>query len=234
VHLLSDTGVMVAQRDTHPGLGRYPSTAWEPGVVFFDTYRVHVPKTAYAPDAGYVQVGLYAVAPPQNPRLITPDGRDAVRLEAIEILPLAGEFPNPLEANFGEKTTLMGYALDRRVARPGETVRLTLYWQALAPFERNYSVFVHVLGEDDQRWAWSSSYPVQGQAPTRSWQPGQVIEDAYELTIGETTPPGFYDIEVGMSAKDVGRLPVVAQDGHQLDSRVLLCKVRVIDETDQE
>jgi 4-amino-4-deoxy-L-arabinose transferase-like glycosyltransferase len=234
VHLLSDTGVMVAQRDTHPGLGRYPSTAWEPGVVFADTYRVHVPKTAYAPDVGYIQVGLYAVAPPQNPRLVTLDGRDAVRLEAVETLPLAGEFPNPLEANFGGKAALMGYELDRRVARPGETIHLTLYWRALAPFEHNYSIFAHVLGEDDQRWAWSSSYPVQGQAPTRSWQPGQVIEDAYELTIGETTPSGFYDIEVGMSAKDVGRLPVVAEDGHHLGKHVLLCKVRVIDETDQE
>jgi 4-amino-4-deoxy-L-arabinose transferase-like glycosyltransferase len=234
VHLLSDAGVMVAQRDTHPGLGRYPSTAWQPGVVFADTYRVHVPETAYAPDAGYVQVGLYAVAPPENPRLVTSDGRDAVRLESVEIRPLAGEFPNPLEANFGGKAALVGYALDRRVARPGETLRLTLYWRALAPFERNYSVFAHVLGEDDQVWAWSGGWPVQGQAPTRTWQPDQVIEDAYELTIGETTPPDFYDIEVGMSAEGVGRLPVVAEDGHQLGSRVLLCKVRVVDEVDQE
>jgi 4-amino-4-deoxy-L-arabinose transferase-like glycosyltransferase len=234
VHLLSDAGVMVAQRDTHPGLGRYPSTAWQPGVVFADTYRVHVPETAYAPDAGYVQVGLYAVAPPENPRLVTSDGRDAVRLESVEIRPLAGEFPNPLEANFGGKAALVGYALDRRVARPGETLRLTLYWRALAPFERNYSVFAHVLGEDDQVWAWSGGWPVQGRAPTRTWQPDQVIEDAYELTIGETTPPDFYDIEVGMSAEGVGRLPVVAEDGHQLGSRVLLCKVRVVDEVDQE
>jgi 4-amino-4-deoxy-L-arabinose transferase-like glycosyltransferase len=235
VHLLSDTGVMVAQRDTYPGLGRYPSTAWEPGVVFADTYRVRVPETAYAPDTGYIQVGIYAIAPPENPRLVTSDGRNAVRLAAVEILSLEGEFPNSLEANFGGKAALVGYELDRRVARPGETIRITLYWRALAPFERNYSVFVHVLGQDDQRWAWSGGWPVQGQAPTRTWQPGQTIEDTYDLTIGETTPPGFYDIEVGMSAKDVGRLPVVAEDGHQLGNRVLLCKVRVVDEesTDQ-
>jgi 4-amino-4-deoxy-L-arabinose transferase-like glycosyltransferase len=234
VHLLSDTGVMVAQRDTYPGLGRYPSTAWDPGVVFADAYRVHVPETAYTPDTGYVQVGVYAIAPPENPRLVTPDGRDAVRLEDIEVLPVEGEFPNLLEANFNGKTALVGYELDRRVACPGETIHITLYWRALAPFERNYSVFVHVLGEDDQKWAWSGGWPVQDQAPTRTWQPGQIIEDPYELTIGETTPPGFYDIEVGMSAKDVGRLPVVAEDGHQLGNRVLLCKVRVVDEADQE
>jgi 4-amino-4-deoxy-L-arabinose transferase-like glycosyltransferase len=234
VHLLSDTGVMVAQRDTYPGLGRYPSTAWEPGLVFADTYRVHVPETAYTPDTGYIQVGIYAIAPPGNPRLVTPDGRNAVRLEAVEVLPVEGEFPNALEANFGGKAALVGYELDRRVACPGETIRLTLYWRALALFERNYGVFAHVLGEDDQRWAWSDGWPVQGNAPTRTWEPGQIIEDVHELKIGETTPPGFYDIEVGMSAKDVGRLPVLAEDGHQLGKRVLLCKVRVIAEADQE
>jgi 4-amino-4-deoxy-L-arabinose transferase-like glycosyltransferase len=234
VHLLSDTGVMVAQRDTYPGLGRYPSTAWEPGIIFADTYRVRVPETAYAPDAGYIQVGIYAIAPPENPRLVTSDGRNAVRLAAVEILPLKGEFPNALEANFDGKAALVGYELDRRVARPGETIRITLYWRALASFERNYSVFVHVLGGDDERWGWSDGWPVQGNAPTRTWQPGQIIEDVHELKIGETTPPGFYDIEVGMSAKDAGRLPVVAEDGHQLGDRVLLCKVRVVDGTDQE
>jgi 4-amino-4-deoxy-L-arabinose transferase-like glycosyltransferase len=233
VHLLSDTGAMIAQRDTYPGLGRYPSTAWDPGVVFADTYRVHVPETAYAPDAGYIQVGIYAIAPPENPRLVAPDGRNAVRLAAVEILPLEGEFPNPLNANLGGKAALVGYELDRRVARPGETIHLTLYWRALAPFERNYGVFAHVLGEDDQRWAWSDGWPVQGNAPTRTWQPGQIIEDIHDLKIGETTPPGFYDIEVGMSAKGEGRLQVVAEDGHLLGNRVLLCKVRVLDESDR-
>jgi 4-amino-4-deoxy-L-arabinose transferase-like glycosyltransferase len=232
VHFLSDEGVMVAQRDTYPGLGRYPATAWEPGSVFADTYRVHIPETAYAPDQGFVQVGVYAIAPPENPRLVTPDGHDAVRLTTIEVTPLAGEFPNPLHVNLDDKAALVGYTLDRRAARPGETIRLTLYWRALSTFDRNYNVFAHVLGTDDQRWSWSSGWPgpLEGKAPTRTWTPEQVIEDVHDLTIGETTPPGFYDIEVGMNAKGEGRLPVTAEDGHRLDSRVLLCKVRVIDE----
>ncbi|MCK4452107.1 MAG: glycosyltransferase family 39 protein, partial [Anaerolineae bacterium] len=76
VHLLSEVGTMVAQRDTYPGLGRYPTTAWERGVAFADTYRVHIPETAYTPDVGYIQVGMYL---PDGPRLTTPDGRDALR-----------------------------------------------------------------------------------------------------------------------------------------------------------
>jgi hypothetical protein len=225
VHLLSDVGPMVAQRDTYPGLGKYLTTAWEPGVAFADTYRVHVPETAYAPDAGYIQVGVYL---PDGPRLTMPDGRDALRLTTVEIQPWPGEFPNPLDINFGDQIALVGYKLDRRVVRPGETIRLTLYWQALAPMRENYRVFAHVLGDEDQVWARSDSHLVDGTAPTKEWQPSQAVEDVRKLTIGLTTPPDFYDVEVGVYARDTGRLPVVAEDEHRLSSRVLLSKIRVV------
>ena len=234
VHLLSEIGTMVAQRDTYPGLGRYPTTIWEPGVAFADTYRVHIPETAYAPDVGYVQIGVYL---PDGPRLTTPDGRDALRLATVEIRPRSSPLeggqrgvPNPLDFNFGNQVTLAGYTLDRRVVRPGETIRLTLHWQALAPMERNYSVFAHILGVEDQVWASDDGWPAKGNAPTGQWQPGQIVEDVRDLTVGLTTPPGFYDVEVGLYASDGERLPVLAEDGHWLDNRVLLSKIRVVDE----
>jgi hypothetical protein len=227
VHLLSEVGTMVAQRDTYPGLGRYPTTAWEPGVTFADTYRVHVPETAYAPDVGYIQVGLYL---PDGPRLGTPDGRDTLRLRTIEVRPLAGEFPNPLDINFGDQVALIGYSLDRRMVRPGETIHLTLYWQALAAMEIDYAVFAHVLGVENQVWANSDGLPAGGTESTRQWQPGQVIEDVHELTVGQTTPPDFYDIEVGLHALGGDRLPVIAADGRWLGKRTLLSKIRVMDD----
>jgi 4-amino-4-deoxy-L-arabinose transferase-like glycosyltransferase len=236
VHLLSEVGTMVAQRDTYPGLGKYPTTVWKPGVVFADTYRVHVPETAYAPDVGYVQVGLYL---PGGPRLTTSDGNDALRLATVEVQPRPTPLlspleeggrgiPNPLDANFGDQVTLIGYTLDRRVAQPGETIRLTLYWRALVPMKTNYSVFAHVLGVENQVWASNDGWPVEGDAPTSLWKPGRVIEDVRDLTIGLTTPPDFYDIEIGVYASGKGRLPVLAEDGHRLDNRVLLSKIRVV------
>jgi len=237
VHLLSEVGTMVAQRDTYPGLGRYPTTAWESGVAFADTYRVRVSETAYAPDVGYIQVGIYL---PDGPRLTTPDGRDALRLATVEIRPRptpllsplegGGRGVNPLNVNFGDQAALAGYTLDRRVVRPGETIRLTLYWRALAPTETNYRVFAHILGVENQVWANSDGQPAGGAAPTNQWQPGQVVKDMRDLTVGLTTPPDFYDIEVGLYAPGGDRLPVIAEDGHWLDSRVLLSKIRVVDE----
>jgi 4-amino-4-deoxy-L-arabinose transferase-like glycosyltransferase len=229
VHLLSEAGTMVAQRDTYPGLGSYLTTVWEPGVVFADVYRVHVPETAYTPDTGYIQVGVYL---PDGPRLTTSDGNDAVRLQTINILPNDSEFPNPLDANFDNKAALIGYTLDKRAVRPGEVIRLTLYWRALAPMETSYSVLAQVVGGND-RWAWNNGWPVEGLAPTFTWEPGQIVEDVRELRIGETTPPGLYDIEIGLYSDD-GRLPLVADDGHHVGDRVLLSKIRVGESTHQE
>ena len=225
VHLLSDVGTMIAQRDSHPGLGRYPTTAWEPEIAFADTYRVHIPETAYAPDTGYIQVGLYL---PDGPRLTTDDGRDAVRLVTIEIQPHPGDLPNPMNVNFGDLVALVGYRMDRRAAHPGETICLRLYWQALAPIEADYRIFAHVLGVENQLWANSDSQPAGGTAPTSRWQIGKTVEDFRELRLGLTTPSDFYDIEVGVYLPGEGRLPVIAEDGVQLGKRILLSKIRVL------
>jgi hypothetical protein len=224
VHVLSDVGTMIAQRDSYPGLGRYPSTAWDPGVAFADTLRVRIPEAAYAPDAGYVQVGLYQQ---EGPRLSTDDGRDAVRLARIALRPRPGGVPNPISVNFGDKLALVGYALDRRVAQPGDTIRLTLYWRALRSMNVNYDLFVHVLGEENQIWA-NTDGPLTDRATcTNRWQPGALVEETRELRLVDATPSDFYDIELGLHASGRGRLRILAEDGRELDSRLLLTKIRV-------
>lgn len=227
VHLMSDVGTMIAQRDTFPGLGRYPTTVWEPGVAFADTYRVRIPETAYAPDTGYIQVGLYL---PDGQRLATSDGRDALRLAPIEIQARPGDFPNPQRANFDNQIALLGYELDRRVLEPGDSIQLTLYWRALTPMQTNYRAFAHVLGTKDQVWANSDSLLRDGSAPTSQWQAGQTVVETRMLSVGATTPPDFYDVEVGVYAPSGGRLPVMAEEGHRLGSRILLAKLRVEEE----
>jgi hypothetical protein len=54
VHLIDQAGALVAQRDTWPGLGRAPTTAWRPGQPFADIYRVDLPATTYTPNQATV------------------------------------------------------------------------------------------------------------------------------------------------------------------------------------
>jgi 4-amino-4-deoxy-L-arabinose transferase-like glycosyltransferase len=224
IHLLDDDGVVVAQRDTYPGLGSFPTSVWEAGTLFADTYRVHLPETAYTPNSAWVQVGMYL---PGGPRLSTADGRDAIRLSSVEIDQRPDStFPNQVWVNIDNQAALLGYTMDRRFVRPGDTIHVTLYWEPLRKLDRNYSVFVQVLDPPDRVAGKGGSWPANGNAPTKMWRPGEVVEDAQRVTVDVGAEPGIYELVVGLVGP-AGRLPVVAEDGHWLARGVTLSRVRV-------
>jgi len=105
--------------------------------------------------------------------------------------------PQPQAADFGEGARLLGYGLDRPTLAPGEDLALTLYWQALAPMDRNYTVFVHLVDAEGRIVAQADAQPVGGSRPTRGWQAGEYIEDRYVLRT-EGVPAGAYRIALGM------------------------------------
>jgi hypothetical protein len=233
VHLLDENDLVIAQRDTYPGLGSYPTRLWRVGDIFTDRYVLTLPPTVFAPCTGRFEVGLYDFASGERLLATGPDRHplgDNVRFHEIAVLPREDSpLPNPVHFDFEGRIALVGYDLDRRTARPGETIHLTLYWRALAEMEEDYTVFTHVLGEEDRLWAQMDSQPQGGAAPTSSWQVGQVIEDHYDLAVKPDTPPDVYDIEVGLYLAATGRrLGVLDEGGRLWDNRVLLSKVRVV------
>jgi hypothetical protein len=232
VHLLDETELIIAQRDMYPGQGLYPTSLWSAGDAIANRYVLTLPETAFAPNHAQLEVGLYNLATGERLLAYGPNREllgDNARFQEIEILPRAEtEVPNPVHFNFEDKIGLLGYDMDRRAASPGETIHLTLYWRALAKMEEDYVVFIHLLWGQDQIWARVDSQPLDGAAPTSTWQPGWIIEDRYELTIGQDAPPDAYQIEVGLYLPQAGkRLGILGPDGRLLGDRVLLSKVRV-------
>lgn len=227
VHLIDGDGVIEAQRDTYPGLGNYPTSLWQPGQAFADRYVVHVPETAYAPLDTIVRVGLYVR---DGPRLTLSNGDDGVAVGQVSIRPRPGDFPNATEINFDDKAMLLGYSLDRRSARPGETINLTTYWKALGPTDFDYRIFAHVaVGGTGTIWARETGAPVHSTRPLSGWEPGEIILDERPLTLDPNTPPGIYDLELGWYGKPSSkRLPVLAEDGHWLGTQVTLTRVHVV------
>jgi predicted Ser/Thr protein kinase len=135
----------------------------------------------------------------------------------------------PVGALLGSDILLVACDLPRTVSRPGETLRITLHWQALAPVAADYTVFVHLTGAEGQVVAQQDSRPVAGAQPTNNWQVGVPVADTYDLRIPLETPPGDYWIRAGMYSGDTGqRLPVtdsgrVTQEGDGL----LLYQIRI-------
>jgi len=223
VHLVDEEELIVAQRDSFPGGGSAITSSWQPGQVVTDQHKIQIPQVAPAPCQTRLRIGLYDYQ--SRTRLLTPDTSDYVQLGTISIVPAQGTvtLPNPVYFDFEGKLALVGFDLDRRAIRPGETLHLTLYWRALSSMEQDYTVFTHLLLPPDQVWAQEDDQPQDGQAPTSSWQPGQLIEDHYFLALPAETPPGVYEIEVGVYLSTTGaRLKVGLSD-----QGIVLAKIRV-------
>jgi 4-amino-4-deoxy-L-arabinose transferase-like glycosyltransferase len=126
------------------------------------------------------------------------------------------------------RVLLLGYLPDREEVAPGETVNVTLYWQALAPLGKDYTAFVHLLGEhnpvtDGPLWAGHDGQPDGGHYPTTRWQPGEVILDVHPLAIPPDAPPGEYKLEVGLYfLETMERLPVEDWLGEPLPGNAAL------------
>lgn len=236
VHLLDENDVEVQDKDkgqAYPGRGNLPATTLVPGQTWAESWVMPVQPTAFAPARLTCEVGLFDMASPQRTRLEATGKTgqalgDNVRFGQIELARPAGSLFNQVLYNFGDQIELIGFDLDRRAARPGEKVNLTLFWRPLAMPARDYTVFVHVLDEKQTK---AAAQDVQPSPPTSSWKPGQVISTTYALEINPV-PTGVYNTMVGVyfftGESSFERLRLLTRDGRQQQDYVLLSKVRVV------
>ncbi len=82
VHLLDPDGKLIAQADSPPAAGVYPTSLWDAGEIIADRH----PLPQLAPGHYLIQVGLYR--PETGERLPVAEAPDnAVRLAEFEIIP---------------------------------------------------------------------------------------------------------------------------------------------------
>ena len=232
IHLLNDTGALVAQRDTYTGLGNYPSNWWKPEHIFTETYKIYLPDTTYAPDQVLVSIGLFN----EQGRLKVSgkgQGSDQVQLGQINIAKKPGaKYPNEVFVNWDNHFALVGYTIEPRVLYPGQKLFVTLYWKALNPPKDDpYMVFLHVTQSWETRLAGADGNPVSPNTSTQNWESGEVYTDERKIRVPRRTPPGFYTLELGwFSATSGERLNIVADDGHIIDNWIPLNTITVIPE----
>ncbi|MBI2865692.1 MAG: glycosyltransferase family 39 protein [Chloroflexi bacterium] len=210
----------VAQEDTYPGLGAYPTRLLRPGDVFSEEHRLSVDRDAEAPSLVQLAVGLYYF--PDMVRLPAHDSamrslRDDPVLAEVKLAdPARGLVPaHPIEeANFGDSIELIGYDIDRTQAAPGDKLDLTLYWRAREKPADDYTVFTQLLGGQQTIVGQSDGQPVGGYYPTHLWDAGEVVADRHVIQVHADAPPGKLTLIAGLYrlATDQ-RLPLLGSDG---------------------
>lgn len=233
VHLVTSDGVIVSQRDIYPGRGTLATSDLEPGFAWRNPVAVWIPPAAYAPAQLDVVVGWYHL--PTGQRLLLSGKRDVFVIGQVQLVPRVSklEVPNPLSVNFGGLIELVGYELTDLSPAAGDTITLTLYWRALQPITDDYKVFANILDPLTlTKHAASDGMPVQWSAPTSTWTPGVVVEDAHVLAVSPNAPPGIYETQVGLyreaSNGSYPRLRVFTPDGGQAFDFVNLTRVRIV------
>jgi hypothetical protein len=225
---LEGEGERVPLWEGHPVHGLYPFREWEMAEFVRDRYALRLPTNV---PAGDYDLRLALLAPDDSP-LLTADGAPALSLSTIHVqatdrLWAPSPFAYPVGAKLGDAVELLGYDLDRQNAKPGETVHLTLVWRCLNEMDVAYTVFTHLLDEDERIRGQRDNPPVGGSYPTTLWVSGEVVVDEYDIEIQADAQPGAHVIEVGMyDPANLERLPVLDPTG-AVGDRILLGNVRI-------
>ena len=232
IHLLDREHRSVAQRDTYPGGGTMPTTLWKPGNAFADPYRITVPRGVKTPQLLWIHVGLYDLRTMTPLAATDPHGQPTStligRIKVSSPEPVAVSVPNPVHFNLGNQVALIGYELDKVEVQAGETLPLTLYWEAMAPLSHDYTVFTQVLGPGNEKIGQKDNQPQGGDYPTSFWDVGEIVPDAYEIQLDPEAPAGEYRLVVGMYLLETGeRLPVLDEQGNVVDGMIELVCIRV-------
>ena len=134
----------------------------------------------------------------------------------------------PLQARLGDKLTFLGYSLGDPTS-DRTTLSARLYWQARAAAEIDYTAFLQLLNEQNQRMAGWDAQPLNGIYPTSNWKAGEVVADTFSISLPANLPPGSYRLVTGMYNLAGGeRLPAVGADGQRLaDDMIVLSQIEI-------
>jgi hypothetical protein len=206
-----------------------PTSSWTPGFYVSDRHVLRIsPETP--PGIYVLRTGLYLADTGEKLPVLDQMG-DAVS-GSVDVNRIRVRQASPVDLSdavqigpfvFGQEIELVGYKLDHDSAAQGNYFRLVLYWRARAEIEEDYSVFVHLIGQEGESIAQGDGVPANGIYPTWAWVPGEIIEDEHLIPLETDSPAGTYQLSVGLYQLGTpDRLTVEDTEGASLGDQVLL------------
>lgn len=224
VHVLDRNLEVIGRRDTHTGLGNYPTSLWQSDTAFCETY--HVPlDTSYleGPHVADVSIGFYE-AQSRDPLPAYADGEtplDFVVVDQIKVSAPTSRLQaeeTPL-ATFEEGITLLSFEWSVQTVAPGETATLRVRWAGSGPATTNYTVFAHLLNDSGGLLAQHDKAPLDGAYPTQFWGEGEVISDEHVFEIAADAAAGASSVLLGFY-RPADNVRLLRTDGGDLPDAV--------------
>lgn len=235
LRLMDEDGRTVA--DSVESLSRfdYPPSQWQPGQLIMGQSGITIPSQA---DEEQYELHLSLIEPDTQVELPVGwlPGRRYLPLGMVAVKPWSKEtelprISHPLRADFGQPTLVEfhGYETSSTEIAPGETVDISLIWRsAVDSIPSSYTVFLHLVDEQEQILAQGDGLPMGGFRPTTSWRREEVIIDDHTIQVPADLAPGTYNLWVGLFDPATNeRLPIFTDGGQQPDNRLLLERVQI-------
>ncbi len=126
----------------------------------------------------------------------------------------------------GGRLRFLGSDVRPDPAARGKSVRVSHYFECLAPLDKSWKIFVHVQGAASPGMLVNADHvPVEGLLPTEKWEKGQIIEDSYDFEVPPQAPAELLGF-IGFYRYD-DRLPVDDRTAHDGANRIPAFRLKV-------
>lgn len=149
----------------------------------------HVERTIYLPGEG--------------------DGGEALASAEVNAGPALGD-PNGAPGAIELRQIVMGRA------QPGDDLPVVLYWHATGEVPDSWTVFTQLFDASGALVAQQDNIPVNGLAPTNTWELWHLVRDPYALDI-PAVATGPFTLHVGLYNESGNRAPFTNANGEGAD-----------------
>jgi len=104
---------------------------------------------------------------------------------------------NTASIQLDEQFSVIGYDINKREFRPGETLRVVVYWYPLEAYDVNFSSFLHVSTGGPPVAQADKLHP-GGRSIREWWTPDGYVYDEYSVWLPDTLAAGEYNIYTGL------------------------------------
>ncbi len=190
VHLVDEDGLIIAQRDMHPGQGSLATTELAPGRLWSDHFTLRVSSLERAPRNAHWEVGLYDAASGARAALAGDPGRDNLTVFGAAHIRTRRDAPALLQYENG--LVLDRYAVFPPALAAGDGFDVDLTWNASGPINSDVVASIQLLDAGSGKAA-QSDLPPAGRSTT-GWKAGETRADPRALKTNPGTPPGVYRV----------------------------------------